>query len=49
MDEVVQKLPFIPVAAPSITEREGELAQEAARFTLLSIGPYLMLWCIKLH
>lgn len=33
MDEVVQKLPFIPVAAPSITERKGELAQEAG-FTL---------------
>lgn len=32
MDEVVQKLPFIPVAAPSITEREGELAQEAALY-----------------
>jgi perosamine synthetase len=36
MDVVVQELPFIPVAAPSITEREGELAREAA---LTAWGP----------
>lgn len=33
---MTQTLPFIPVAAPSITEREGELAREAA---LTAWGP----------
>jgi perosamine synthetase len=30
MSKTIRALPFIPVAAPSITDREGELAHEAA-------------------
>jgi perosamine synthetase len=36
MNKPARSLPFIPVAAPSITEREGELAREAA---LTAWGP----------